>query len=228
MPLDSPAGLEALANLLGDRLRTSLVDRLARSSDASLYRLVPEGVVRPRDLEEVRSILAFARDNGRHLTFRGGGTSLSGQAISDDLLVELVPFFRGIEVLDGGRRVRVEPGVIGSHVNRVLAPYGFRLGPDPASIEAATIGGILANNSSGMCCGVAQNSYHTLDSIVFVLADGTVVDTAEPDADLVLARERPDVHAGLLALRSEILRDAELARAHSTQVHRRRTPRATA
>jgi D-lactate dehydrogenase len=205
------AALAPLAAILGDRLRTSLVDRLARSSDASLYRLVPQAVLRPRGVDEVRKVLGFAAESGRHLTFRGGGTSLSGQTISDDLLVELVPFFRGIEVLEGGRRVQVEPGVIASHVNRVLAPYGYRLGPDPASIEAATIGGILANNSSGMCCGVAQNSYHTLDSMVVVLADGTVVDTAEPDSDLALARARPDVHGALLALRHDILARPELA-----------------
>lgn len=91
MRLGHPKDLHPLADLLGDRLRTSLVDRLARSSDASLYRLVPKAVLRPRDLDEVRHVLAFASEHGRHLTLRGGGTSLSGQTISDDLLVELSP-----------------------------------------------------------------------------------------------------------------------------------------
>ena len=113
----------------------------------------------------MRELLAWARRRGRHLTFRAAGTSLSGQAVSDDVLVEIGPFFRGARVLDDGARVWTQPGVVGAHLNRLLAAHRTRIGPDPASIDAAMVGGILANNSSGMCCGVAQNSYHTLDSL---------------------------------------------------------------
>jgi D-lactate dehydrogenase len=187
------------------------IDRLGRSADASIYRLVPEAVVRPKDVAEVRALFAWARRRARHLTFRAAGTSLSGQAVSDDVLVEIGPFFRRAEVADDGARIRTQPGVIGAHLNRLLAPHGTRIGPDPASIDAAMIGGILANNSSGMCCGVAQNSYHTLDSVVAVLADGTVVDTARPDADDELRRTRPDLHAEMTALRDAIRGDAALA-----------------
>src|SRR3989442_9406135 len=73
------------------------------------------------------------------------------------------------------------------------------------------MGGILANNASGMCCGVVHNAYHTLDSLVLLLADGTIVDTSRPDADDRLRRDRPDVHAGLLRLRDETRADAALA-----------------
>ncbi len=180
------------------------IDRLGRSADASIYRLVPEAVVRPRSLSEVRALFAYARRHRRHLTFRAAGTSLSGQAVSDDLLVELGPHWRGVRVLDGGRRVWAQPGVIGGHVNRLLAPHAARIGPDPASIDACMIGGIVANNSSGMCCGVAQNSYHTLEALAMLLADGTLVDTARPDADDVLRHDRPDLHGALLALRDEV------------------------
>jgi D-lactate dehydrogenase len=187
------------------------LDRLGRSVDASIYRLVPEAVVRPKDLAEVRDILAYARRNRRHLTFRAAGTSLSGQAVTDDLLVEVAPFWRGVRVLDGGRRVWVQPGVVGAHVNRLLAPLGWRLGPDPASIDAAMVGGIVNNNSSGMCCGVVQNSYHTVDSLTVLLADGTLVDTSRPDADDRLRHDRPELWAGLLALRDEVRSDVPLA-----------------
>ncbi len=187
------------------------IDRVARSSDASIYRLIPEAVVRPRDLGEVRQLFAYARRNRRHLTFRAAGTSLSGQAVSDDLLVELGPFWRGVRVLDGGRRIWAQPGVIGGHLNRLLAPHLTRIGPDPASIDACMIGGIVANNSSGMCCGVAQNSYHTLDSLAVLLVDGTFVDTARADADEQLCHDRPALHAALLALRDEVRSDAALA-----------------
>jgi D-lactate dehydrogenase len=194
-----------------DRVLSRPIDRLGRSADASIYRLVPEAIVRPRGTGEVREILAWARRRRRHVTFRAAGTSLSGQSVSDDVLVDIGPLFRGARVLDDGARVWTQPGVVGAHLNRLLAPHRTRLGPDPASIDAAMVGGILANNSSGMCCGVVQNSYHTLDALSVVLADGTLVDTGEPGADEALRRARPDLHAELLALRDEIRRDEPLA-----------------
>ncbi|HEY5908589.1 MAG TPA: FAD-binding oxidoreductase, partial [Vicinamibacteria bacterium] len=187
------------------------IDRLGRSGDASIYRLIPQAIVRPRDLGEVSDLLNYCRRAGRHLTFRTAGTSLSGQAVSDDILVELAPHWNGVSVLDDGRRIRSQPGVIGGHLNRLLAPHRARIGPDPASIDAAMIGGIVSNNSSGMCAGVVQNSYHTMDALEFMLADGTLVDTARADADDRLRRERPTLHAGLLALRDEIRANVPLA-----------------
>jgi D-lactate dehydrogenase len=207
-----PRVVEDLERILApERVLTRPIDRLGRSADASIYRLIPQAIVRPRGVAEVRELFGWARQKHRHLTFRTAGTSLSGQAVSDDLLVELAPFFRQARVLDDGERIWTEPGVVGSHLNRLLARHRRRIGPDPASIDAAMIGGILANNSSGMCCGVAQNSYHTLESLVMVLACGAVVDTGEPDADEQLRRARPALHAELLALRDEIRRDPPLA-----------------
>jgi D-lactate dehydrogenase len=194
-----------------DRVLSRPIDRLGRSADASIYRLVPEAIVRPRSVAEVRDLFAWASRRGRHMTFRAAGTSLSGQAVSDDVLVEIGPFFRASRVLEDGARVWAQPGVIGAHLNRLLAAHRTRIGPDPASIDAAMVGGILANNSSGMCCGVAQNSYHTLDSLLVLLADGALVDTASPDADEQLRRARPALHSELLALRDEIRRDEALA-----------------
>ncbi|HVR69456.1 MAG TPA: FAD-binding and (Fe-S)-binding domain-containing protein [Vicinamibacteria bacterium] len=196
--------------LAPERVLTRPLDLLGRSVDASIYRLIPRAVVRPKDLHEVQGLLAWARERRRALTFRTAGTSLSGQAVTDDILVELAPFWKAVRVLDGGRRVWTQPGVVGGYINRLLAPLGYRLGPDPASIDAAMMGGILSNNSSGMCCGVALNSYHTLEAITLVLADGTVVDTSRPEADHELRRARPDLHRGLGALRDEVRGDPEL------------------
>jgi D-lactate dehydrogenase len=204
--------LRDLGRLLApERVLSRPIDLLGRSVDASIYRLIPLAVVRPRDVAEVQGLLEYARRRGRHLTFRAGGTSLSGQAVTDDILVELAPFWKGVRVLDGGARVWCQPGVVAGYVNRLLAPLGRRLGPDPASIDAAMMGGIVANNSSGMCCGVAQNSYHTLRSMVLVLADGTIVDTSRADADAVLRRERPPLHATLLSLRDRVRADPVLS-----------------
>jgi D-lactate dehydrogenase len=196
--------------LAPERVLSRPLDLLGRSVDASIYRLIPRAVVRPRDLAEVRGLLEYARGHRRHLTFRTAGTSLSGQAVTDDILVELAPFWKGVRVLDGGARVWCQPGVVGGYVNRLLAPLGRRLGPDPASIDACMMGGIVANNSSGMCCGVAQNSYHTLRSMAVLLADGTLVDTSGPDADTALRRDRPRLHADLARLRDEVRGDGVL------------------
>jgi D-lactate dehydrogenase len=201
--------LEAV--LAPERVLSRPIDRVARSVDASIYRMIPQVVVRPRDLDEVRALFAYCRAHRRHLTLRTAGTSLSGQAVTDDILVELAPFWKDYRVLDEGRRLWSQPGVVGGYLNRVLAPFARRLGPDPASIDACMIGGIVANNSSGMRRGVAQNSYHTLDALHFMRADGTVLDTARPEADEDLRRSRPDLHAALLALRDEVRADAPLA-----------------
>ncbi len=210
-PADPGVVLDLERILSPDRVLSRPIDRLGRSADASIYRLVPEAIVRPRSVGEIGDLLAWATRRGRHLTFRAAGTSLSGQAVSDDVLVEIGPFFRAARVLDDGARVWAQPGVIGAHLNRLLAAHRTRIGPDPASIDAAMLGGILANNSSGMCCGVAQNSYHTLDSLLVLLADGSLVDTAQPDADEQLRRARPALHAELVALRDEVRRDEALS-----------------
>src|SRR5918995_1008094 len=155
-----------------ERVLTRPLDLLGRSVDASIYRLIPRAVVRPKDLGEVQGLLAWARERKHALTFRTAGTSLSGQAVTDDILVELAHHWKSVRVLDGGRRVWTQAGVIGGYINRLLAPLGYRLGPDPASIDAAMMGGILSNNPSGMCCGVALNSYPTLEGTPVVLPAG--------------------------------------------------------
>lgn len=203
--------LDELRLLLGaDNVTTRTIDRLAFAHDASLYRLVPQAVVRPIDCEAVRRLFRWCAQNGQHCTFRTAGTSLSGQAVTSGILVDLSRGWHHIEILDVGHRVRMQPGITGARVNATLHRYGRKLGPDPASLIAAMVGGIVANNASGMCCGTAQNSYHTLDAMSYMLADGTSIDTSREDADDCLRRERPDVHEGIALLRDEIRSDAAL------------------
>jgi len=194
-----------------ERVLARWIDRIAFANDASVYRLVPRAVVFPTTIAEVQALFRFARSWRVPLVFRAAGTSLSGQAVTDGVLVVVSRHWRTLEVLDEGRRVRVEPGVIGGLVNQHLRAHGTKIGPDPASIESCTIGGILANNSSGMCCGVEQNAYRTLRSIRLVLPDGTVVDTALPDADARLGRDAPHIAEGLTRLRDRIGSNATLA-----------------
>jgi D-lactate dehydrogenase len=178
------------ARLITDPTRT-----LAWGTDASFYRLVPQIVVRALDEAEVATVLRLAHEHRVAVTLRAAGTSLSGQAVTDSVLVLVQEGWTDIEVQDGGARIRLQPGVIGQHANDALRRFGRKIGPDPASIATARIGGIAANNSSGMCCGTAQNGYHTLAALRVMLADGTLLDTA--DAASVAAFRLS--HAGLLA-----------------------------
>jgi D-lactate dehydrogenase len=153
---------------------------LAFGTDASFYRLIPKLVVRVEAELEVVDLLKLASAHQVPVTFRAAGTSLSGQAISDSVLIVLGDNWNGREVRGQGSQIRLQPGVIGAAANAVLAPYLRKIGPDPASINACKIGGIVANNASGMCCGTAQNSYHSLAGMRLVLADGSVLDTEDP------------------------------------------------
>jgi D-lactate dehydrogenase len=193
-----------------DRILTRPIQRIAWAFDASFYRLIPRAVVFPEKIDEVRAIFRFSRDRRIPITFRAAGTSLSGQAVSDGILVEVARHWRNLRVEDDGSAIRVQPGVIGAHANLALRPYHRKIGPDPASLAACTLGGILANNSSGMCCGVARNAYHTIRSITFLLPSGTVIDTSDPEADAILLRDEPELTLGLIDLRRRVLADGLL------------------
>ena len=208
----TPEPLRAdLVALLGERVLHRASDLVAYASDASPYRLIPKAVVMAHDAEDVRRVLDYGGDMGTPVTLRSGGTSLNGQGQGDGILVDVRRHFAGVEVLEDGAAVRCKPGTVLGHVNRVLALHGRKLGPDPASTEAATIGGVVANNSGGMRCGVAQDSYRTLRSMTFVLPSGTTIDTAAPDAEQRFAAAEPALADGLRAIREEILADRQLA-----------------
>ncbi|TCD20681.1 FAD-binding oxidoreductase [Pseudomonas sp. IC_126] len=177
LPSDFLAAVEQL--IPAERRFDDPLSTLAFGTDASFYRLIPKLVVRVESEAEVVGLLKLAHSQHVPVTFRAAGTSLSGQAISDSVLIVLGDNWNGREIRNGGSQIRLQPGVIGANANAVLAPLGRKIGPDPASINAAKIGGIVANNSSGMCCGTAQNSYKTLAGLRLVLADGTVVDSED-------------------------------------------------
>jgi D-lactate dehydrogenase len=206
----APDGLlGALEEAVPGGVTARLSDRLAMAHDASHYLLTPAAVVTPRTADEVAALLRATARQGSSLTFRSGGTSLSGQAGGSGVLVDVRRHFGSITVLDDGLRVRVQPGAVVRAVNLRLQRSGRKLGPDPASESACTIGGVIANNSSGMACGTELNSYATLDSAVLVLPGGTVLDTGAPDADEVLVAAEPEVATGLLRLRDQIRADPD-------------------
>ena len=171
--------LEAI--LPKDRIKTRLIDLVSYASDAGFYYLRPKAVVQPLNEKEIIALFHFSHQHKIPLTFRTGGTSLSGQSITDGILVDLSKYWNSLSIEEEGNQVRVQPGITGGMVNARLKKFKRKIGPDPSSIDSAMIGGILSNNSSGMCCGVKLNSYHTTKYIRFILPDGKVFNTAIPE-----------------------------------------------
>ena len=204
-----------------DRLRSGIPDarviedylrRLAYGTDASFYRLIPELVVKVGDEAELTLVLDAANRHQVPLTYRAAGTSLSGQAVTDSVLVMMDgDVWREYEIASDGSSIRLQPGIIGAQANAWLAPLGRKIGPDPASIGTAKIGGIAANNASGMCCGVEQNSYHTLVAMRVILADGTLLDTGDGESRRAFSRSHSQILDGLTALSKQVREDGKLA-----------------
>ena len=192
------------------RIKTDPLYTYAYSGDASFYRLVPAIVVLVENEDEVAAVLAAAEAEDLNLTFRAAGTSLSGQAVTDGLLCVLGDGWRKIDISDGGNKVTLGPATIVAVANTALRPFNRRLGPDPASQATAKIGGVVNNNSSGMCCGVVQNTYHTMARLRLMLKDGTLLDSGDPASRDAFLRARPDLAAGLIDLAEEVRGDNEL------------------
>ncbi len=193
------------------RIYTDTLRTLAYGTDASVYRLTPKIVADVENEAEVSALLRLAGRLKIPVTFRAAGTSLSGQAITDSVLVRLSRGWEGFRVSPEAERISLRPGIIGSRANHILAPFGRKIGPDPASIDSCKIGGIVANNASGMCCGVADNSYKTLVSSRLILADGTLLDTGDARSRLEFSRSHEEILDGLADLRRQILADSALA-----------------
>ena len=193
-----------------DRVYTDHLRRYAYGVDASCYSYLPKVVVKAEDEREVRRLIRLCQQCGTPFTFRAAGSSLSGQCSSEDVLIVCNDGFKKMEVIDDGKALKCECGVIGSDANYLLKPYNRKIGPDPATLATALVGGILNNNSSGMCCGTAQNSYKTIRSIRVVLLDGSILDTSDQKSIDQFLKEKPQMVEDILQLRKEILADEEL------------------
>lgn len=177
---------------------------LAFGTDASFYRMIPKLVIKAKDEQEISFILEETNKLELPVTFRAAGTSLSGQAISDSVLVIAGEHWKKYEILSNGGKIRLQPGLIGSKVNNLLAPYKRKIGPDPASINSAMIGGIAANNASGMCCGTADNSYQTVAGMKIIFFDGTVLDTSDSKSKSEFQQKHPDIISELTQLTQSV------------------------
>ncbi len=177
------------SHLFSDDLST-----LVFGTDASFYRRIPKLVVKVHDEAEAQTVIKNCHQMKIPLTIRAAGTSLSGQAITDSVLMLIISSeWRHYEITKDGGTITLQPGVIGAQANRYLAPYKKKIGPDPASINSAQIGGIVSNNASGMTSGTLANSYHSLRGMRIIFNDGTLLDTRDPDSRRQFLEHKKDL-----------------------------------
>jgi len=193
-----------------DRIYTDELRCISWGTDAGCYRLNPKIVIRSKSEEEISRLLSLATQYTLPVTFRAAGTSLSGQSVSDSVLIVAGKNWEHYEIGPDALSVKLQPGIVGSRVNAILMPYGRTFGPDPASINSCMVGGIVMNNASGMSCGTHSNSDKELLSARLVFADGTVLDTADDESKRKFAHSHKEVINAIIQLRDEINADAEL------------------
>jgi D-lactate dehydrogenase len=196
--------------LPAESIKDKLIDRVSFASDAGFYYLIPQAIVQPKNIDETKLLFSFSKNHAVPLVFRTGGTSLSGQAITDGILVDLSKNWSNIKVEKQGEIIRVQPGVIGLMANAHLKKYNRKIGPDPSSINAAMMGGIISNNASGMCCGVNLNSYHTTKFIKFILPDGNLYNTENPGDYQIFEERNSLLFKTIVELKAEIESNKEL------------------
>lgn len=201
-----------LKKISKERILIDEVNLTSYAYDASFYTLKPLVVVRPINIEEVQFIIQIARDHKIPITFRTAGTSLSGQAVGNGIIVDigLSNAWKSYKIHNENNSIRFEPAIIGNQLNQYLKPYHRKIGPDPASINSCMMGGILANNASGMCCGVINNSYHTLKNIKVVLYNGYIFDTFDPNCEEKLKYKQSYIYNKILEIKKNILNNHEL------------------
>ena len=207
------AGERVAARLKGKvrgRIHTDPLMTYAWSGDASSYRLIPAVVVFINTEDEVRAVMAAARAEHLPITFRAAGTSLSGQAVTDGVLAVLGDGWRKLDIHPGAEQITLGPAVIVAQANAALKKHDRKIGPDPASQATCKIGGVVNNNSSGMCCGVAQNTYHTMARLRIVLADGTMLDSGDAASRDAFRLSHTAMLDGLHQLHHDVMDDVEL------------------
>ncbi|ULB35319.1 MULTISPECIES: FAD-binding and (Fe-S)-binding domain-containing protein [Proteiniphilum] len=183
---------------------TDELSRLTKGTDAGIYRLIPKAVVKVNSEEEVIRLLHFCEHENIPVTFKGAGTSLSGQTISDSILMETGSGFEFSSIADDGHKATFGCGLTGTAANRMLMRYRRKIGPKPASIDSAKIGGIIANNASGSSYGIRHNSYNTVKSMRIIFADGSLLDTADINSSRTFINSHPQLIKDLEQLHRDV------------------------
>ena len=181
------------------------IKRMAYARDASIYRLFPKSITYPKNIKDIKALFSSARSTKIPITFRAAGTSLSGQSLGYGTIVEILNYWQKFKIINNGESIQMQPGLNAGFVNKILEPYQRKIGPDPASIKAASIGGIISNNSSGMICGTEYNSYHTLKNLEFILPNGNDYNTSNPGENQKFINDEPVLAKAIIQIRQTIL-----------------------
>jgi len=202
---------QAISETIGKQYRfTDITRRLAWGTDAGFYRKIPQLVIHPSTEEEIASLLKVANSTNTPVTFRAAGTSLSGQAISDSVLIVTGKLWEKYTIHANGEIISLQPGIVGSRVNELLKPYDRIFSPDPASLHSAMVGGIIINNASGKSCGTHANSDKILLSARIIFADGTILDTKNQQSKEAFQTSHSNFIADITTLRDEIRSNIKL------------------
>ena len=193
-----------------ERIYTDELRRLAWGTDAGFYRLIPQIVIRSNGEDEISELLKLANQFALPVTFRAAGTSLSGQSISDSILIVAGKHWEKYSISEDHKQITLQPGIVGQRVNDILAPFGRKFAPDPASVKSAMVGGIVMNNASGMNCGTHANSDKVMLSARIVLADGTILDTSDPVSRASFEATHSEFIKRICQLRDEVRANEKL------------------
>ena len=216
-------GGELRARIRGE-VRFDAGSRALYATDASNYRQVPIGIVVPRDTDDVVSTLSICREHGAPVLARGGGTSLAGQCCNVAVVLDMSKYLRSVLEVDPGNRVaRVQPGTVLDELQKAAAPHHLRFGPDPATHDHNTLGGMIGNNSCGVHSVIAGRTAENVEELEILTYDGLrlrVGRTSETELDQIIREggRRGQIYAGLKRLRD---RYADLIRARFPDIPRR-------
>lgn len=209
-----PDFVSELGKHFDGEVRLDLASRILYSTDASLYQVEPLGVALPRTQEDLQAVVELAARYGIPLLPRGSGTSLGGQAVGQALIVDCTRWLDNILEIDPeGKTATVEPGVILQALNREAGRYGLAFGPDPASAERATLGGVIGNNATGAhSIRYGMTADHLLSAGV-VLADGSLSELREISLDAARQKAAGEhlLEASLYSAALHIRQQADIA-----------------
>ncbi len=212
--------LDTLRRHIAGEVRFDATSCRLYSTDASIYQIKPMGVVLPRTADDLQSVVQIAAETDTPIVARGGGTSLSGQSIGAGIVVDCSKYLDHIGPIDAtGRRVRVQPGVVLDQLNRALTIHGLQFGPDVATANRATLGGMIGNNSAGSRSIVYGKTVDHVASLKTILSDGSIAEFSPAStADLIR-------RAGSATREGQIYRNCAQVIEQNADEIRRRFPR---
>src|SRR3989475_11128928 len=208
-PVDASGLARALLSQIRGEVRFDAGSRALYSTDGSNYRQVPIGVVLPCDVEDVLTTVALCREFGAPLLCRGGGTSLAGQCCNVAVVLDFSKYMAEILEIDPARRiVRVQPGVVLDHLRNAAEKYHLTFGPDPATHDRCTLGGMIGNNSCGVHSIMAGKTDDNVEELEILTYDGLrmkVGETSDQELDAIIRKggRRGGIYAGLKSLRDK-------------------------